>query len=123
MQRLVFDRDYRAAAVVSEQQSRFFATLANRSDPRPVIERPDRLRIRPPRAETVAVRRLAAPGDERFLELHDALDRLAATEPMAARVVETSWLITSAMLIPLERMRVGISSESASQTHTPGPDA
>ena len=25
------------------------------------------------------------------------------------------------MLMPLERMRVGISSESASQTHTPGP--
>jgi len=27
------------------------------------------------------------------------------------------------MLIPLERMRVGISSERASQTHTPGPSA
>src|ERR1700689_74432 len=27
------------------------------------------------------------------------------------------------MLIPLERMRVGISSDSASQTHTPGPMA
>ena len=26
------------------------------------------------------------------------------------------------MLIPLERMRVGINSESASHTHTPGPD-
>jgi RNA polymerase sigma factor (TIGR02999 family) len=32
---------------------------------------------------------LAAPGDdERLLELHDALDRLAAKEPTAARVVE-----------------------------------
>src|ERR1035437_458936 len=36
-------------------------------------------------------------------------------------VVETAWLMSSAMLIPLERMRVGISSDSASQTHTPGP--
>jgi len=30
--------------------------------------------------------------------------------------------MTSAMLMPLERMRVGISSERASQTQTPGPD-
>src|SRR6267142_692356 len=42
---------------------------------------------------------------------------------MAAIVVETAWLMTSAMLIPLERMRVGINSESASHTHTPGPIA
>jgi len=33
----------------------------------------------------------------------------------------TSWLITSAMLIPFDRMRVGINSESASHTQTPGP--
>src|SRR5262249_14970309 len=38
-------------------------------------------------------------------------------------VVDTAWLIRSAMLMPLERMRVGISSDSASQTHTPGPMA
>jgi len=31
---------------------------------------------------------LASSGDERLLELHDALERLAAEEPMAARVVE-----------------------------------
>src|SRR5271170_8090088 len=42
---------------------------------------------------------------------------------MAAMVVETAWLMSSAMLMPLERMRVGISSDSASQTHTPGPTA
>src|SRR5271166_5474348 len=41
----------------------------------------------------------------------------------AAIVVDTAWLITNAMLMPLERMRVGINSESASQTHTPGPIA
>src|SRR5580692_6189951 len=41
----------------------------------------------------------------------------------AAMVVETAWLMSSAMLMPLERMRVGINSESASQTHTPGPTA
>src|SRR5271156_4082938 len=38
-------------------------------------------------------------------------------------VVETAWLISSAMLMPLERMRVGINSESASHTQTPGPMA
>src|SRR6266700_7471990 len=42
---------------------------------------------------------------------------------IAAIVVETAWFRTSAMLIPLERMRVGINSESANQTHTPGPIA
>src|ERR1700729_2300030 len=42
---------------------------------------------------------------------------------MAASVVDTIWLITSAMLMPLERMRVGISSDRASHTHTPGPMA
>jgi RNA polymerase sigma factor (TIGR02999 family) len=31
---------------------------------------------------------IAAGGDERFLELHDALERLAAEEPLAAKVVE-----------------------------------
>src|ERR1700674_5516100 len=41
----------------------------------------------------------------------------------AAIVVETAWFNTSAMLMPLERIRVGINSESASQTHTPGPIA
>src|SRR6267154_2804236 len=38
-------------------------------------------------------------------------------------VVETAWLTSSAMLMPLERMRVGINSESASHTQTPGPMA
>src|SRR5579872_5842660 len=42
---------------------------------------------------------------------------------IAAIVVETAWLSTSAMLMPLERMRVGISSESASHTQTPGVTA
>src|SRR5208282_4725584 len=42
---------------------------------------------------------------------------------MAAMVVETAWLISRATLMPLERMRVGISSDSASQTQTPGPTA
>src|ERR1035441_7824463 len=41
----------------------------------------------------------------------------------AAMVVETAWLMSSAMLMPLERMRVGISSDNASHTHTPGPTA
>src|ERR1700692_462387 len=42
---------------------------------------------------------------------------------VAAMAVETAWLISRAMLMPFERMRVGINSESASHTHTPGPIA
>ena len=42
---------------------------------------------------------------------------------IAAIAVDTARLINSAMLMPLERIRVGISSESASQTQTPGPTA
>src|ERR1017187_2832150 len=42
---------------------------------------------------------------------------------MAAMVVETAWLMSSATLMPLDRMRVGINSDSASQTQTPGPRA
>src|SRR5271170_6743189 len=42
---------------------------------------------------------------------------------VAAMPVETAWLISRAMLMPLERMRVGINSERASHTHTPGPMA
>src|SRR6516162_8867166 len=41
----------------------------------------------------------------------------------AAMVVDTAWLMRRAMLMTLERMRVGISSDKASQTHTPGPTA
>src|ERR1039458_10684514 len=41
----------------------------------------------------------------------------------AAMAVDTAWFSKSAMLIPLERIRVGINSESASQTQTPGPIA
>src|SRR3954465_1476386 len=37
--------------------------------------------------------------------------------------VETAWLMSSATLIPFERMRVGMSSERASHTQTPGPTA
>src|SRR5579864_1333575 len=42
---------------------------------------------------------------------------------IAAIVVDTAWLSTNAMLIPLDLIRVGINSESANHTHTPGPIA
>src|ERR1017187_8095275 len=41
----------------------------------------------------------------------------------AAMVVETAWFSVSAMLMPFDRIRVGISSERASQTTTRGPIA
>jgi DNA-directed RNA polymerase specialized sigma24 family protein len=41
-----------------------------------------------PRLAFDGLQPLAAAPDERLLELHDALERLAATEPTAARVVE-----------------------------------
>src|SRR5216683_2841372 len=37
--------------------------------------------------------------------------------------VDTAWFINRAILMPFERMRVGINSERASHTHTPGPIA
>jgi RNA polymerase sigma factor (TIGR02999 family) len=42
-----------------------------------------------PRVDFEDLAPVAAAGDERLLELHDALERLAAEEPMAAKVVET----------------------------------
>src|SRR5215469_16069745 len=41
-----------------------------------------------PRVDFEGFEPAAAAGDERILELHDALERLAAEEPTAARVVE-----------------------------------
>src|SRR5262249_43167612 len=41
-----------------------------------------------PRADIEGLQLAARGEDERLLELHDALDRLAADEPTAARVVE-----------------------------------
>src|SRR5262245_1105179 len=41
-----------------------------------------------PRVDIEGVQLAARDDDERLLELHDALDRLAAEEPTAARVVE-----------------------------------
>jgi RNA polymerase sigma factor (TIGR02999 family) len=41
-----------------------------------------------PRADFAGLEPAAPVGDERLLELHDALERLAAEEPTAAKVVE-----------------------------------
>jgi RNA polymerase sigma factor (TIGR02999 family) len=41
-----------------------------------------------PRVEFEGLEPAAAPNDERLLELHDALERLAGEEPVAAKVVE-----------------------------------
>jgi RNA polymerase sigma factor (TIGR02999 family) len=41
-----------------------------------------------PRVDFEGIEPAAPAGDERLLELHDALERLAAEEPTAARVVE-----------------------------------
>ena len=40
-----------------------------------------------------------------------------------AMPAETPWFMIMAMAMPLARMRVGISSVSASHTQTPGPTA
>jgi DNA-directed RNA polymerase specialized sigma24 family protein len=41
-----------------------------------------------PRVELEGFEPVAKADDQRLLELHDALERLAGTEPMAAKVVE-----------------------------------
>ena len=42
---------------------------------------------------------------------------------MVAIPAEMPWFMIIAIAMPLARMRVGISSVSASHTHTPGPTA
>lgn len=64
----------------------FFAAAA-RAMRRILIESARRKRLLP-RVDLAGLEPAAGVADERLLQLHDALERLAAAEPMAARVVE-----------------------------------
>jgi RNA polymerase sigma factor (TIGR02999 family) len=76
--------------LVGDQQfanrSHFFAAAAQAM--RRILVESARRKQLAPRVHFEGLDPEAARGDERLLELHDALDRLAREEPMAARVVE-----------------------------------
>jgi len=66
---------------------RHFFAAAARAMRRILVESARRKQL-VPRVELEGLEPAAAPADERMLELHDALERLAAEEPVAAKVVE-----------------------------------
>ena len=76
--------------LVGDQQfanrSHFFAAAAQAMR-RILVESARRKRI-VPRVELEGLEPVVNAGDQRLLELHDALEQLAGTEPMAAKVVE-----------------------------------
>jgi RNA polymerase sigma factor (TIGR02999 family) len=77
--RLVGDQQF-------ENRRHFFAAAAQAMR-RILIESARRKQL-VPRVDMQGLQPEASGGDERLLELHDALDRLAVEEPVAARVVE-----------------------------------
>jgi RNA polymerase sigma factor (TIGR02999 family) len=76
--------------LVGDQQfanRRHFFAAAAQAMRRILVESARRKRI-VPRVELEGFELVAKADDRRLLELHDALERLAGTEPMAAKVVE-----------------------------------
>jgi RNA polymerase sigma factor (TIGR02999 family) len=76
--------------LVGDQQfanRRHFFAAAAQAMRRILVEAARRKQLAP-RVELEGFEPAAPARDERLLELHDALDRLAAEEPMAAKVVE-----------------------------------
>jgi len=88
--------------LVGEQQfanrRHFFASAAQAM--RRILVESARRKQLVPRVELAGIEPSTAVGDERLLELHDALDRMAAQEPLAAKIVEA-------------RMFAGLSIEEA----------
>jgi RNA polymerase sigma factor (TIGR02999 family) len=76
--------------LVGDQQfanRRHFFAAAAQAMRRILIESARRKQIMP-RVDFAGLPAVARADDQRLLELHDALERLAATEPIAAKVVE-----------------------------------
>jgi RNA polymerase sigma factor (TIGR02999 family) len=76
--------------LVGDQQfanRRHFFAAAAQAMRRILVEAARRKQV-VPRVAFEGIEPLAAFADERFLELHDVLERLAAEEPMAAKIVE-----------------------------------
>jgi RNA polymerase sigma factor (TIGR02999 family) len=76
--------------LVGEQQfdnRRHFFAAAAQAMRRILIDSARRKQLIP-RVDFAALQLAAKGGDERLFELHDALERLAVTEPVAARLVE-----------------------------------
>lgn len=77
--RLVGDRPF-------ANRRHFFAAAAQAM--RRILVESGRRKQLMPRVDLAGLEPAAKASDERILELHDALERLAAAEPMAAKVVE-----------------------------------
>jgi RNA polymerase sigma factor (TIGR02999 family) len=91
--------------LVGDQQfanRRHFFAAAAQAMRRILVESARRKQIMP-RAQLAGLEPAASVADERLLELHDALERLAAMEPMAAKMVEA-------------RVFAGLSVEEAAAT-------
>ncbi len=91
--------------LVGDQQfanRRHFFAAAAQAMRRIMVESARRKQIMP-RVDLAGLEPAATAADERLLELHDALERLAAMEPMAARMVEA-------------RVFAGLSVEEAAAT-------
>ncbi len=76
--------------LVGDQQfanRRHFFAAAAQAMRRILVESARRKQLAP-RVDFAGLEPAAAAGDDRLLELHDALERLAAAEPLAAKVVE-----------------------------------
>ena len=77
--------------LVGEQQfanRRYFFAAAAQAMRRILVESARQKRPVPARLLSKGLEPAASAADERLLELHDALERLAGVEPMAAKVVE-----------------------------------
>ena len=76
--------------LVGDQQfanRRHFFAAAAQAMRRILVEAARRKQLAP-RVDFAGLEPAAAVGDDRLLQLHDALERLAAAEPMAAKIVE-----------------------------------
>jgi RNA polymerase sigma factor (TIGR02999 family) len=84
--RLIADEPDAQAREHWANRGHFFAAAA-KAMRRILIESARRKQLAP-RVELEGLQLAASGGDDRLLELHDALDRLAVEEPVAARLVE-----------------------------------
>jgi RNA polymerase sigma factor (TIGR02999 family) len=92
-----------------ENRGHFFAAAA-KAMRRILIESARRKQLYP-RVDFEGLHLAASGGNERLLELHDALDRLAVEEPVAARLVEAR--VFAGLSVEEAASRLGLSRATA----------
>src|SRR5215468_2252969 len=101
--------------LVGDQQfanRRHFFAAAAQAMRRILVESARRKQLAP-RVALAGFEPAAAAGDERLLELHDALERLAAEEPLAAKVVEAR--VFAGLSVEEAAAALGLSRATASR--------